>query len=35
MGALFRLYKYLKNYWPAVLVSLIFMLIATGLNLAQ
>lgn len=35
MGALFRLYKYLKNYWPAVLVSFIFMLIATGLNLAQ
>ena len=35
MGALFRLFKYLRNYVGLVVVSLIFLVISTLLNLVQ
>ena len=35
MGALIRLFRYLRNYKTAVFVSLVLTLLATGLNLIQ
>lgn len=35
MGALLRLFRYLRNYTVSVVWSVIFMLIATGMNLVQ